>query len=158
MDFIRVAILMIHPILALALIWAFMKQRSWRREREGLRGDERTSALNEHEKSGNRIMAYLIFVISIAFIAQIVEAIISGQSNEQALKQLIPNHYHGWAGILALALMGSLWYLGRKTSSLRREGESIVKTRDLHGRLGDVMAMLVIIHAFLGFLYLLQII
>ena len=139
------AILMIHPILALALIWAFMKQRSWRRERGGLRGDERTSALNEHEKSGNRIMAYLIFIIS-------------GQSNEQALKQLIPNHYHGWAGILALALMGSLWYLGRKTSSLRREGENIAKTRDLHGRLGDVMAVLVIIHAFLGFLYLLQII
>ena len=158
MDFIRVAILMIHPILALALIWAFMKQRSWRREKEGLRGDERISAVNEHEKSGNRIMVYLILVISVAFIAQIVEAILTGQSNQEALKQLIPDNYHGWAGILALALMGSLWYLGRKTSSLRRKGESIVKTRDLHGRLGDVMALLVIIHAFLGFLYLLQII
>ena len=152
------AILMIHPILALALIWAFMKQRSWRREKEGLRGDERISAVNEHEKSGNRIMVYLILVISVAFIAQIVEAILTGQSNQEALKQLIPNNYHGWAGILALALMGSLWYLGRKTSSLRRKGESIVKTRALHGRLGDVMALLVIIHAFLGFLYLHQII
>ena len=103
------AILMIHPILALALIWAFMKQRSWRREKEGLRGDERISAVNEHEKSGNRIMVYLILVISVAFIAQIVEAILTGQSNQEALKQLIPNNYHGWAGILALALMGSLW-------------------------------------------------
>ena len=112
------AILMIHPILALALIWAFMKQRSWRREKEGLRGDERISAVNEHEKSGNRIMVYLILVISVAFIAQIVEAILTGQSNQEALKQLIPNNYHGWA----------------------------------------VMALLVIIHAFLGFLYLLQII
>lgn len=158
MDFIRAAILMIHPTLALALIWAFMKQRSWRRERVVLRGNERTSALNNHEKSGNRIMAYLIFVISVAFIAQIVEAIISGQSNEEALRQLIPNHYHGWAGILALVLMGALWYLGRKTSTLRREGKNIVKTRDLHGRFSDVMAVLVIIHAFLGFLYLLQII
>ena len=152
------AILMIHPTLALALIWAFMKQRSWRREREILRGHERTSSLNEHEKSGNRVMVYLIFVILVAFIAQIVEAIISGQTNEEALNQLIPDHYHGWAGILALVLMGSLWYLGRKTSSLRREGENATKTRDLHGRLGDVMAVLVIIHAFLGFLYLLQII
>ena len=70
------AILMIHPILALALIWAFMKQRSWRREKEGLRGDERTSAVNEHEKSGNRIMVYLILVISVAFIAQIAGIVI----------------------------------------------------------------------------------
>ena len=123
-----------------------------------LSGNERTSALNNHEKSGNRIMAYLIFIISVAFAAKIAEAIISGQSNGEALNQLIPDHYHGWAGILAVVLMGCLWYLGRKTSSLRKEGESIVKTRDLHGRLGDVMAVLVVVHAFLGFLYLLQII
>jgi hypothetical protein len=158
MDFLRVAILMVHPLLALALIWTFMRQRSWRREREGLLGSERTSALMAHEKSGNRIMAYLLVVILVAFTAQIVDAIILGQSTEEALRQLIPNHYHGWAGILALALMGSLWYLGRKTSSLSREGESIVKIKDLHGRLGDVMAVLVIIHAFLGFLYFFQIV
>ena len=148
---------MVHPLLALALIWAFMRQRSWRRERHGLRGNERTSAVNAHEKSGNRIMAYLLVVILVAFTAQIVDAILLGQTNEEVLKQLIPNHYHGWAGIMALALMTTLWYLGRKTSSLRREGVSSLKTRDLHGRLSDVMAILVIIHAFLGFLYLLQI-
>ena len=47
---------------------------------------------------------------------------------------------------------------GQKDQLIEKEGENIVKTRDLHGRLGDVMAVLVIIHAFLGFLYLLQII
>jgi hypothetical protein len=102
-------------------------------------------------------MAYLLIVILVAFTAQIVDAILLGQTNEEVLKQLIPNHYHGWAGILALVLMTTLWYLGRKTSSLRREGLNSVKTRDLHGRMSDVMAILVIIHAFLGFLYLLQI-
>ena len=58
---------MVHPLLALALIWAFMRQRSWRRERHGLRGNERTSAVNAHEKSGNRIMVMNIDSLNSSF-------------------------------------------------------------------------------------------
>ncbi len=152
------AILMAHPSLALALIWMFMRQRSWRRQRVNLRDDERITAISTHESSGNRIMAYLLIVIATAFIARMTDAFLLGQDNDEVLGQLVPGHYHGWAGILALLLMITLWNLGRKTSSLRREGESNARMKDLHGRLGDVMAILVVIHAFLGFLYLLQII
>lgn len=158
MDFLRIAILMAHPILSIMLIWAFMRQRSWRREKTYLRQNEKAAAIREHEKTGNRIMGYLLLVIAVAFASRIIDSIIRGDELAEASKQLMPGHYHGWAGILALLLMSNLWYLGRKTSRSRDDSDTFSRTRNLHGRLGDVMAILVIIHAFLGFLYLLQII
>ena len=158
MDFLRIAILMAHPILSIMLIWAFMRQRSWRREKTYLRQNEKAAAIREHEKTGNRIMGYLLLVIAVAFASRIIDLIIRGDELAEASKQLMPGHYHGWAGILALLLMSNLWYLGRKTSRSRDDSDTFSRTRNLHGRLGDVMAILVIIHAFLGFLYLLQII
>ncbi len=98
-------------------------------------------------------MLYLLGIISIAFIAQIGRAILEGKP---ALEYVIPGHYHGWAGILALLLMTILWRLGRKTRDLKKEGKAHSRSRDLHGRMSDVMAILVVIHAFLGFLYLLE--
>ncbi len=158
MDFLRIAILMAHPILSIMLIWAFMRQRSWRREKTYLTQNEKAVAIREHEKTGNRIMGYLLLVIAVAFASRIIDSIIRGDELTDASKQLMPGHYHGWAGILALLLMSNLWYLGRKTSRSRDDSDTFSRTRNLHGRLGDVMAILVIIHAFLGFLYLLQII
>tara|TARA_Y100000287_G_scaffold105094_1_gene84213 strand:- start:740 stop:1216 length:477 start_codon:yes stop_codon:yes gene_type:complete len=158
MDFLRIAILMAHPILSIMLIWAFLRQRSWRREKTFLKQNEKTAAIREHERTGNRIMGYLLLVIAVAFASRIIDSIMRGDELAEASKQLMPGHYHGWAGILGLLLMSNLWYLGRKTSRSRDDRDAFSRTRNLHGRLGDVMAILIIIHAFLGFLYLLQII
>ena len=51
-----------------------------------------------------------------------------------------------------------MWSLGRKTRAKKAAGESFARMKDLHGRLSDVMIGLILIHAFLGFLYLIQLI
>ena len=157
-DFLRIAILMAHPVLAMMLIWAFMRQRSWRHQKIDIEEKDMVKAVRNHEKNGNRIMAYLLLVIAVAFSSRIIESILFGEGLSGVSSQLIPGHYHGWSGILALVLMTTLWYMGRKAGRSRADVEEFTRTRDLHGRLGDVMAILVIVHAFLGFLYLLQII
>ena len=157
-DFLRIAVLMAHPVLATVLIWAFMRQRSWRHQKIDIEQKETVNAIRNHERNGNRIMAYLLLVIVVAFSSRIIESIMLGEGLSEASRQLIPGHYHGWSGILALILMTILWSMGRKASRSRADVEEFTRARNLHRRLGDVMAVLVIIHAFLGFLYLLQII
>ena len=66
----------------------------------------------------------------------------------------MPGHFHGWAGLLGIALMTYLWRLGRKTSTEKKAGKSFAKSKQLHGKLSDIMIGLIAIHAFLGFLYL----
>ncbi len=45
-----------------------------------------------------------------------------------------------------------------KTSAEKKGGKSFAKSKQLHGKLSDIMVGLIAIHAFLGFLYLLQLI
>ena len=70
----------------------------------------------------------------------------------------MPGHFHGWAGLLGIVLMTYLWRLGRNTSAEKKAGKSFAKSKQLHGKLSDIMIGLIAIHAFLGFLYLLQLI
>ena len=119
-----------------------------------LRGGERSVALVSHQATGDRMMAAVLGVIALAFSAQLARAQFDGV---EATAYLVPGHFHGWAGLLALAMMLNLWRLGRKTRDLKAEGQSFARSKKMHGRISDVMMMLVFIHAFLGFLYLLQI-
>jgi hypothetical protein len=64
---------------------------------------------------------------------------------------------HGATGLIGLAMMIYVWNLGRKTKSQKDSGEKFARTKEVHGRISDVMGMLVLLHAFLGFLYLLSI-
>jgi hypothetical protein len=54
-------------------------------------------------------------------------------------------------------MMIYVWKLGRKTKSQKDSGERFVRTKEVHGRISDVVGMLALLHAFLGFLYLLSI-
>jgi hypothetical protein len=153
MDVVRAAVLLVHPILALLLIRIFIVQRSWRSSSRTLNQEERDQSLQSHQRVGDSAMIYLLGVIAVAFIAQIVRALLEGK---YAFEYIVPGHYHGWAGILALIFMTLLWRLGRKTKEQKDEGKPFSKTRDAHGRISDVMTILVVIHAFLGFLYLLE--
>ena len=88
--------------------------------------------------------------------ARIASALLA--SEDLGIETLINGHFHGWIGLIGLCLMAYLCSLGRKTSAKKVAGESFARLKDLHGRLSDVMMGLIIVHAFLGFLYLLQII
>jgi hypothetical protein len=47
--------------------------------------------------------------------------------------------------------------MGRKTRNQKAEGQSFARSKEMHGKISDLMMTLVFIHAFLGFLYLLAI-
>ena len=149
-------ILLLHPIAALVVIREFARQRNWRKLSISLKGSERVAELEKHEVQGERLFRWVLMVIAMAFVAKVASSLISGEEFE--LDLLMPGHFHGWAGLLGLALMIYLWSLGRKTTAKKKAGDSFVKIKELHGRLSDVMMGLIAIHAFLGFLYLLQLI
>jgi len=151
-----VLILLLHPIAALLVIREFILQRDWRKKSLELKGQERASESRRHEIEGERLFRLVIAVIGLAFLARLVSASLSGE--DLGYDDLMPGHFHGWGGLLGLLLMTYLWVLGRRASSRKAAGESFSKTKNLHGRLSDVMMALIIIHAFLGFLYLLQLI
>ena len=156
MDLTLVFVLLLHPFAALLVIREFVRQRDWRKKSTSLKGAERAAALKRHEAEGERLFRLVIAVISLAFLARIASAILTGE--DLGIGNVIPGHFHGWAGLLGLGLMTYLWSLGRKTSAKKAAGESFARVKDLHGRLSDVMMGLILIHAFLGFLYLLQLI
>ena len=156
MDPALVLILLLHPIAALLVIREFILQRDWRKKSLELKGKERASESRRHEIKGERLFRLVIAVIGLAFLARLVSASLSGE--DLGYDDLMPGHFHGWGGLLGLLLMTYLWVLGRRASSRKAAGESFSKTKNLHGRLSDVMMVLIIIHAFLGFLYLLQLI
>ena len=156
MDPALVLILLLHPIAALLVIREFILQREWRKKSLELKGQERASESRLHEIEGERLFRLVIAVIGLAFLARLVSASLSGE--DLGYDDLMPGHFHGWGGLLGLLLMTYLWVLGRRASSRKAAGESFSKTKNLHGRLSDVMMVLIIIHAFLGFLYLLQLI
>ena len=156
MDPAQYLVLLLHPIAALLVIREFILQRDWRKQSLELKGLERASELRRHEIEGERLFRLVIAVIVLAFLARLISASLAGE--DVGYDDLLPGHFHGWGGLLGLLLMTFLWSLGRKTSSKKAAGESFARTKDLHGRLSDVMMGLIIIHAFLGFLYLLQLI
>ena len=156
MEITQVLILLLHPIAALVVIREFIRQRNWRKLSISLKGSERAAELDNHEIQGERLFRWVLIVIALAFVAKVTSAIISGE--DFAADVLMPGHFHGWGGLLGLALMTYLWISGRKTSAKKRAGESFARIKELHGRLSDVMMGLIAIHAFLGFLYLLQLI
>ena len=156
MDLALVLILLLHPIAALLVIREFILQRDWRKKGREMKGQERASESRRHEIGGERLFRLVIAVIVLAFLVRLVSASLSGE--DVGYDDLMPGHFHGWGGLLGLLLMTYLWILGRRASSRKAAGESFARTKDLHGRLSDVMMALIIIHAFLGFLYLLQLV
>jgi len=155
-EIIEALILLLHPIAALVIIREFARQRNWRKLSVSLRGSERAKELDNHELQGERLFRWVLIVVALAFVAKVASSLLSGE--DFTLELLMPGHFHGWAGLLGVALMTYLWNLGRKTSAEKKAGNSFVKLKQLHGKLSDVMIGLIAIHAFLGFLYLLQLI
>jgi len=154
MDAVRTVVILAHPVAAAFLIWIFYRQRRWREESTRLRGDDRKLALSEHESMGEVIAMATIGVVSLAFASNIVRGLID---DDDPSRYLLPGHFHGWAGLIGLTLLLALRRLGRQTKQAREEGRGFARLKEIHGKLSDLVALLVAIHAFLGFLYLLTI-
>ena len=63
---------------------------------------------------------------------------------------------HAGGGVLGLILITYLWRKGRTTRDLRNAGQPWASERKRHGRASDAIMVLIAIHAFLGFLWLMQ--
>ncbi|MFQ3320930.1 MAG: hypothetical protein ACI9O1_000002 [Candidatus Thalassarchaeaceae archaeon] len=155
MELLPIIVILIHPFAALLLIMIFMTQLKWRKKRKLLKGDDLIKANRKHISDGNKIMLSTLFVIVLAFMGEISRAIFNDLPFDT---YILPNNFHSSGGLLGLLLMLILWLTGHSTKRKKVSKQSFSKTRDTHGRIGDIMAILILIHAFLGFLYLLQII
>ena len=150
---LRTAIILAHPIAASILIWAFYKQYGWVPKLGFTNREDREAAIRDHESMGNKVALAVLIVIVIAFISNVLRGLID---NNDPSSLLLPG-FHGWTGLIGLAMMYVLWRLGRKTSEARDSGEKFASIKQSHEKLSDLVALLVAIHAFLGFLYLLSI-
>jgi len=155
MNVISGIFIILHPIAALILIWAFMRQRRWRQNKLFLQEQTYETSLERHRLNGNRLMLATLFVVLLAFMAEIIRA---WYDNIPIHSYMIPTNFHASGGLLGVILMFILWRSGHSTNSYNIQTDSYSRTKNLHGRIGDIMSILIIIHAFLGFLYLLQII
>jgi cytochrome b561 len=152
MEALATLVILLHPLAALAIIREFFRQRKWRQDRVKVSNDARKEAVSKHEKIGNKIFVYVILVICLAFVSKAIYFQIN--NGVVTFSDLVPNHFHGWAGIIGLFFMIYLRKLGMDASKNRQNKKSYEKISNFHGRISDVMMYLVVIHAFLGFLYL----
>jgi len=153
-DPIRTAVILVHPLAALTLIWLFYRQRRWRHDSRSPEKDGLRAAVERHERMGDRITVATLCVVALAFGSNAIRGLIDAND---ATSYLLPGHFHGWSGLLGLMSMIVLWRLGRKTRDAKAVGQPFAREREVHAKFSDLMAVLVVIHAFLGFLYLLTI-
>jgi len=150
MDLVRVALLLLHPLLASGLLVWIWWQYSWRKKSHELNGEDRKTALNRHETNGNRLVWATFVVICIAFISR---AVTSWREGEDVLTSLIPGSIHGYMAPVGFALLFLLARMGRQARNARNEGKKLKHIAMRHGRAADLVDVLVFLHAFLGFLY-----
>ena len=151
MDPVRVAILLLHPLLASGLLVWIWWQYSWRKKSHDLKGEDRKTALLHHETNGNRLVWATFVVICIAFISR---AVTSWREGGDVLASLIPGSLHGFMGPVGFALRFMLARMGRQARDARNEGKKFKHIALRHGRAADLVVVLVFLHAFLGFLYI----
>ena len=153
----ELAIIIVHPIIAILVIGWMVKQHRWRQQGKLLKGDERKAAVTSHERDGERlyIMAWLVVVSG--FIANALHRMRT--ENLTLPSALLPTGaggLHAGGGIIGLVLITILWQKGRKSRDLRDAGQPWVAEKNRHGRAFDAILILIAIHAFLGFLWLMQ--
>ena len=155
MDYIRVVALLAHPILASALIFWMWQQYSWRKKSKSLKGIDRKSALERHEKFGHYILWSGFAVVGIAFLGRMIAG---WRSEQDIFAEIWPTNLHGFIGPLGLILLFIMTRFGKQAKANRLTGESFAVEKTKHGRAADFIMALIFIHAFLGFLYIFSVI
>tara|TARA_B000000565_G_scaffold58465_1_gene38797 strand:- start:3147 stop:3629 length:483 start_codon:yes stop_codon:yes gene_type:complete len=156
-DPVDLVIILLHPIAAIFVIGWMLRQHRWRQRGRILKGDERKDAVHSHEKQGHRIYIMAWILVIGGFAANATHRIrTEGVDLPQALLPTGAGGLHAGGGVLGLILLTYLWQKGRNVKRLRESGESWSTEKNHHGRASDAIMLLIVIHAFLGFLWLLQ--
>jgi hypothetical protein len=156
-DPVNMFILLLHPIVALAVIVWMVRQHRWRQRGSLLKGEDRKSAVQSHERDGEKIYIVAWFLVIGGFTANVITNFRS--TGHLSFDSLLPSGaggLHAGGGLLGMALLTVLWRKGRATKKLRDSGEKWASEKQRHGRASDVIMILIAIHAFLGFLWLIQ--
>ena len=157
MDPTNLVILLLHPIAALAVIGWMIRQHRWRQRGRLMKGEERKAAVASHERDGERLYILAWLLVAGGFTANAIYRI---RTENLALPEaLLPTGaggLHAGGGLIGLALITVLWRMGRMTRELRNSGESWALEKQRHGRASDAIMVLIGLHAFLGFLWLVQ--
>lgn len=150
MDSARTIALLIHPLLALTLIFWMIKQYGWKKQSRELKGEERLVVRKKHERTGEIVVWSAIAVASMGFVGRMIAGWVT---NKDITSELMPQSLHGWTGPIGVILLWTMARWGRSTRDLREAGETFHVTKSKHGRAADLIVALMAIHAFLGFLY-----
>ena len=153
MDVTRTIILLLHPLLGVFMLYWILKQHGWRSRGRSLKGKQRDEARDSHEKWGRRFLPAAIVVVTIAFAAQIIRGVIDGVGWNSYLTPSV----HGIFGILGLGLLLIMTNMGKKASAARKQGEKWSKLKITHGRAADIVVILALLHGFIGFLYIFEV-
>ena len=151
MDPVNAIVMLLHPLLASALLVWVWWQYSWRKKSHELKGEDRTAARSRHERMGERLLWSTLGVILVAFLAR---AVVGQRTNGDVLSYLMPQSLHGFMGPVGFALFWQLSRMGKRAKIAREQGDSFSNLKLKHGRMADLVVALVFIHAFLGFLYI----
>ena len=157
MDPTNLVIILLHPIAALAVIGWMIRQHRWRQRGLLMKGEERKAAVASHERDGERLYILAWLLVAGGFTANAIYRIRT--ENLVLPEALLPTGaggLHAGGGLIGLALITVLWRKGRMTRDLRNSGESWALEKQRHGRASDAIMVLIGLHAFLGFLWLIQ--
>ena len=154
MDMFSTIVLLLHPIFAIVLITAMWWQYSWKTRQLQYKGETRVTHVAQHQRFGELLLSSAIAIVLLAFIARAIHAYIH---NESILASLIPSSLHGFSGPIGLFLLYYMVRFGRRAAELKEKGESFALPKKQHGRASDLVMILVFIHAFLGFLYIFEV-
>ena len=153
MDVTRIVIILLHPLLAISLLGWIIWQHRWRARGLKLKGDDRANALSAHEIWGRRILPAAIGVVLVAFAANIWKGY---TEDGNWSSHIYPNSVHGVLGLFGLILLTITWKMGNKIVTLREAGKKWSLDKTKHGRAADLIVILAVIHAFIGFLYIFE--
>ena len=152
-DMWGILLILVHPTLAIALLFFMWRQYQWRGKRRLLRGEELLEARRSHEIWGRRMLLLACGIIVLGYATNVV--IMRGEY--PWWRYALPFHVHGAFGTMGIGFLGAVHIYGLRTVKKREGGESFHLTRTRHGRAADVVIFLAIIHAFIGVIYLIGI-
>ena len=122
-----------------------------------MKGEERRVAVASHERDGERLYILAWLLVLGGFTANAMYRIrTENVALPEALMPSAAGGLHAGGGVLGLILLTILWRKGRKTRDLRNSGEPWAMEKQRHGRASDAIMVLIGLHAFLGFLWLIQ--
>ena len=154
MNITHALILVIHPIAAIFVMVWLWNQYGWRTRSTQFKGEERLEHIKAHVVQGERLLILSGAIILLGFLAN---AIIAYLNKTSIIKAFIPNNLHGVMGPVGFVLLYIVVRYGRHTELLREEGASFASQKVKHGRASDLVMYLMFFHAFLGFLYVVEI-